>query len=451
MSTYGPQAYNVDINQLGTSQLPRFSINKKAPYRDGLVEDIILNEEHPEYSSKYGYNIGMVKVRIIPDDRGVANSQLNWAMPLDSTIREYPLKNEIVMIFYSVGRLFYTRRVNINNKITENTWPGLSQQFSPNTVSSVKSEEVVTAARGGPAYRPENIPESTKLGDTFIENPSVKMARPYEGDTIIQSRHGTIARFGSNRFSNPVISNSQPNLLLTVGLDGNKFTSTERVSPYSLIFEDINKDKSCIWMVVDEKIVLEPATLGSEAHLRGTEFSDSTKYTGAQIFINSDRIILNSKLNEISLFSKKEINLSALQSITMSTDKSINISAEKDIEITTPEDIVLTARSIIINSPNDIAQGTSGNYIISGAKIYIGSDGDESQPMVLGGELARVLYELVDTLARATIITSTGPAFFDPIALGRLQVLLAQDLGTRTSPQSATFNSRSNFTSKTNS
>lgn len=450
MSGFGPKSYNLDINQLGTSQFPRFAIINRAPYKDGLVEDIILNESHPEYSSDFGTNIGMVKVRIIPDDRGVPFEQLNWVMPLESTIREYPLKNEMVMIFYSVGRMFYTRRININNKITESSWPGLSQKFSPPKNNQIPSRDITVAAQGGPPFRPWGDVQSQTLGDEFAENPSVKMVRPMEGDTIIQGRYGNIVRFGSSLFSDPVTPNPQPNLLITVGQDLNKPISTKSPSPYSLVYEDINKDKSCIWMVTDEEVILEPATLNNPSHLKSAELSNSNEYTGAQIFVNSDRVIINSKSNEISLFAKKEINLSAVQSITIDSGKSVMITAIKDIELSTPEDIVLNARSVVINSPNDIVQGTSGNYIISGKKIFIGaSSNDTTQPMVLGGELATWLTKLVNTLSTATVITSTGPAFFNP-TVNAVLISLIEDLGVPGIPQSARFNSTSNFTSKRN-
>lgn len=446
--SYGPKSYNLDINQLGTSQSPRFSVTTEAPYKDGLVEDIIVNESHPEYSPEDGSNIGMVRIRIIPDDRGVEKDQLNWAMPLESTIREYPLKNEMVLVFYSIGRLFYTRRVNINNKITESSWPGLSKKFSvKGKLSGLNTQEIVSAAQGGPSYKPWQATESDKLGNEFAENPSSKMVRPNEGDTIIQGRYGNIIRFGSSLFSNPITSRPEPNLLLTVGQNISKSLSTTTPSEYSLVYEDINNDKSCIWMVTDEKVLLRPATIDSKAHLRSTEVpSDATKYTGAQIFVNSDRVILNSRINEMSLFAGAEINLSALKSITMDSAKSVLISADKDIEISTPEDIVLNARSVVINSPNDIAHGTSGNYIISGKKIFIGSDGDESQPLVLGAELSLWLQDLLEVLSVDLVkaITTLNPS---PFAFKLLK--LREGLGL-TDPRSARFNSTSNFTTKTN-
>ena len=439
------KAYNVDITQLGTSQAPRFSFSTDAPYKDGLIEDIILNESHPEYSKDFGTNIGMARIRLIPDDRGVPKEQLNWMMPLDTTIREYPLKNELVLVFYSLGRMFYTRRINATNKITESSWPGLSGKFSPPQPSGNKAEDIRLAAQGGPAYKPWANTQSDTLGYEFVENPTSRMVRPNEGDTIIQGRFGNVVRFGSSLFSNPITRNPQPNLLITVGMSVSKSLSTNNPSPYSLVYEDINKDSSCIWMVTDEKIILEPATIDSKAHLRTSETSDSTKYTGSQVIINSNRVLLNSKLNEISLFSKKEINLSAVEHITIDAGKKVMVSAEQDIELTTPTDIVLNARSVVINSPNDIVQGTSGNYVISGKKIFIGTAGDESQPMVLGGALAKWLQDLMSALSVDLVKSFIT---LNPTPFAQKLITLRAELGI--DPRSAKFNSISNFTTREN-
>jgi len=446
VAVYGPRSYNLDINQLGASQSPRFSVSSDAPYKDGLVEDIIINESHPDYSTEFGTNIGMARIRLIPDDRGVPKEQLNWVMPLDTTIREYPLKNELVLVFYSLGRIFYTRRINTNNKITENSWPGLSEKFSPPNGNTSRPQDVTMASQGGPAYRPWGTQQSVQLGDEFAENPSSRMVRPNEGDTIIQGRYGNIIRFGSSLFSNITTPKPEPNLLFTVGQSVSKSLSTTNASPYSLVYEDINNDKSCIWMVTDEKVVLEPATINSISHLRSTETSDATKYTGAQIFINSDRVILNSKVNEITLFSKREINLSAVQSITIDSAKSVMMTAEQDISLTSKDDVIINGRTISLSSVEDISQTTSKNFIINGKKIFIGcSPGDDTQPMVLGGQLAKWLQELMDAFSVDLVksITTLNPAPF----AAKLISLRAQ-LGT--DPRSAVFNSTTNFTTKTN-
>jgi hypothetical protein len=452
MSSFGPTAYNIDINQLGASQFPRFAVTQPTPYQDGLVEDIILNESHPLYAPD-GNNVGMVQVRFIPGDRGVPKEELNWVAPIDSSIREYPLKNELVLVFYSLGRLFYTRRINTTNKTTESSWPGLSQRFSPQVNPQNKGDAAQLAAQGGTPYRPWGMKQQFTLGDEFSENPNVRMVRPNEGDLIINGRFGNTVRFGSSLFSNPTTSAPQPNLLLSVGQSPNKVTSIdlnndgtqEQVAsgPYGLTYEDINKDKSSIWMVVDEEIVLNPATKGYDAHLRGAETSDSTKYTGAQIFV-----ILNSKVNELSLFSKKEINLSAVESVTVSSAKSVLISADSDIKLTTPRDIIFNGRSLSLNIGRDISLTSSGNYVISGQKIFIGaSPNDTTQPMVLGGELAKWLDDLMKLLSDDLITSITT---LNPTPLLRKLIELRLKLGVPGIPQSAIFNSTTNFTSKDN-
>lgn len=449
MGQYGPKPYNFNINQPGASQFPRFSIEQTSPYKDGIVIDVILNESHPLYATEYGTNVGMIKVRLIPEDRGVPEKNLNWVMPLESSIREYPLKNEMVMIFYSVGRMFYTRRININNKITENSWPGLESKFS-SVDNKTNTEQLILAAGGGPSYDPRQSDTSVTLGDEFIENPSVRPVRPNEGDTIIQGRFGNIIRFGSSLFSNPTRTLHEPNLLITVGQAVNKPGTTKNTtSPYSLVYEDINNDVNCLWMVTNESVLLKPATIDSVSHLRSSETSDSTKYTGAGIFLNSDRIVANSKVNEISLFSNKEINLSAVQSITIDSAKSVFISAEKDIEIGTSRDLVLTARSISLNVVNNISQGTSGNYVISGKNIFIGaSPNDTTQPMVLGGQLSVFLSDVISVLRDITVSFVPSPAAAATITkIGATLAKLTTDVSFG---KGASFNSTSNFTSKTN-
>lgn len=453
MAHYGPKSYNLDINQLGTSNFPRFSILQDAPYKDGLVEDIITDEKHPQYDKELGMNIGMVQVRIIPDDRGVPKDKLNWAMPLESAFREYPLKNEMVMLFFSVGRLFYTRRINITNKITENSWPGLSDAFSAKTSKQKTAENMALAAKGGPSYRPWNSTQSTELGDEFAENPNVRMVRPMQGDTIIQGRYGNIIRFGSSVFSNPVTPTPQANLLITVGqTNRGSVVSTDTPSIYSLVYEDINKDRNCVWIVTDETVDLDPATIDVSAHLRSSEYSRADKYTGAGIFVNSDRLILNSKLNEISLFSKKEINLSAVQSITIDSAKSVQMTATKDVKVQAENDVLIKGKTLSFVSTGaapmgDISFTAAENYIISGKRIFIGKYSNNPQPLVLGGELALWLQNLLQVLS---VDLARAFTTLDPVTYSRKVTKLLEQLGSPTSPQSAVFNSTSNFTSKTN-
>tara|TARA_R110000868_G_scaffold157028_1_gene384105 strand:- start:1636 stop:2262 length:627 start_codon:yes stop_codon:yes gene_type:complete len=207
-------------------------------------------------------------------------------------------------------------------------------------------------------------------------------------------------------------------------------------------------------MVTDQVIPFLGATALSGAKKKAHLLSSATKtskYDGAQIFINSDRVILNSKKNEISLFSNNEINLSAIRSITADTETNIHLRAFKDISIKADGAISLDATGIFFSATEDLSYKTSGNYSITGKKIFIGKYGDTGQPMVLGGTLALWLQEVLKSLITpGAFITNTGPAFLRPDVRVKL-ALLTKQLGTKVDPQSAIFNSKDNYTSEQNS
>lgn len=457
MRTFGSIPYGVDINQLGASEVPRFSISQPSPYADGLVEDIILNESHPLYSTD-GSNVGDILVRIIPEDRGVPKERLNWASPLQSNFQEYPLKNETVLIFYSFGKLYYTNKVSTTKKITESSWPGLSQRFSPQPVAA-NSDSAQLAAQGGPSYEPSEPQEPFNLGNEFVENANVKRVRSNEGDVIVQGRFGNIIRFGSSLFSDPTVTAPKPNLLITVGQwETPKSVSTSAQTPYSLVYEDVNRDLNSIWIVSDETVPFQAATQTSKsrnkAHLRSSEINRQFPYySGAQIFINSDRLILNSKKTEISLFSNSEINLSAMKSITVDSESSVFLTSNLDINLNAIGDVSIKGKNVVLNSSENLSLRTSGNYAILGQKIFIGTPNDTSEPMVLGGSLSLFLQRFIDVLTTqlplSVVTTPAGPGVISFLPLiTALRLLQTTQLGI--TPQSAVFNSSDNFVTKNN-
>ena len=415
MRTFGSVPYGVDINQLGASEVPRFSINQPSPYMDGLVEDVIVNETHPLYATD-GSNLGDILVRMIPDDRGVPKERLNWASPLEFSIQELPLKNETVLIFYSFGKLYYTRPISTAKKVTENSWPGLSARFSPTSVAA-NSDSAQLAAQGGPSYQPSAPEEAFTLGNEFKENADVKPVRLNEGDVIVQGRFGNIIRLGSSLFSNQTTSSPKANLLITVGQNPTpKQVSTTAATQYSLTYEDINKDLNSLWVVTDETVPFLASTTNTnssqKAHLRSCT-TPTAEYIGSQMFFSSNRIILNSKKSEISLFSNTQINLSSLNDITIDSETSVRMTANNMISISSP-------------------------------KIFIGSE-DAKEPMVLGNKLVQFLDEFIKVFSNSTgvVISSTGPLPFSPTLLGQLRTLQSK-LST------PNFISDDNFTTKTN-
>lgn len=450
-----------NINQLSTEKTSdkRF-LPPEYPYFDAIIEDIVINEEGGVTLKYYsdGSNIGEARVRVIPDDRGVPVESLRKAYPLEANVQEYPLIGEPVLVFKTFGGLYYSRPINYTRKISHNAVNLLRKKFSA-AKSSVTADTRELASRGA---LPEKIgsPIDDSLGQYFPDEGvlTTKSVRPCEGDVLLQGRFGNAIRIGSSLVKTPLKGAVNPNILLTAGFWTGQREVSATVSgqptDYSLIYENINKDKSSIWMVSNQTIDFIPATSLSTSDTKTTQFSSpnkTTSYSGAQILVNSDRIVLNSKLNEISLFSNAEINLSSIQSITLDTEQSIFLRAFREINIKADDTITLEAKQLALISLDDLAFKTNNNFSIVGNKIFIGKHGDTTQPMVLGATLSAWLQSVLTLLLTpAVVVTATGPASFNPAVIAGLTALKAQ-LGSSVTPELAVFNSRANFTSETNS
>lgn len=453
-----------NINQLGSGDnfTDKVKFSETYPYYEAVVEDVVLNEEGGT-TLRYlpdGSNIGEIRIRAIPVDRGVPVEKLRTAYPLEANIQEYPLIGELVIVFKAFGGLYYTRPIAYTRKLTENSANAIRRKYSFGNV--VKNSDNRELSKNGVVPEVLRTVDANQNLGKYFPNPNslvTRNIRPCEGDVLIQGRFGNAIRMGSSLFSNTSAEVITPNILLTAGIwetprQVSAVYGNGAATPYALTYENINKDKSSIWMVANETIPFLASTALSVSPNKAHLYSSPTKtaeYNGAQIFINSDRIILNSKLNEISLFSNTEINLSAIKSITIDTEKTVFIRAFDSIDLKADQNISIEAKQISINSTNDLAFSTTGNYSILGKKIFLGKYGDTSQPMVLGSTLALWLQSLLTMLTSSgAILTSTGPATFNPVVIAVLNTLKLQ-LGTSQTPFTAVFNSRDNFTSETNS
>jgi len=444
-------SFGQDVNQQGASQYARGSIEFPELFFNAIVEDIVTNETGGKVL-KYapdGRNLGEILFRALPQDRNLDIKKLESAFPISNAVMQFPLVGEQVLVLKTVGGLYYLNRINTSNRVSDSISATLKAAAQP------KDEAAAVAQRKLAQVQVTVPPVATDaLGNEFIRNVTTKNIRASEGDTVIQGRYGNTIRLGSSLFKTPGATNVSPNIILTAGQwDSPKELSTDQPTDFSAYFENINHDKSSIWMIGDQEVPFLGATAHStskqKCHLASSE-RPPAKYTGAQIFVNSDRVVLNSKKNEISLFSKTEINLSAMKSITLDTESSIFLRANKSISIIADKDITLQASQLTISATKDLSYITSGNYSITGKKIFIGRYGDTGQPMVLGATLSLWLQSVLKLLTiPGAIQTLSGPAIFNPGVLAALKQLQNQ-LGSEVAPQRAIFNSKDNFTSETN-
>ncbi len=195
-------------------------------------------------------------------------------------------------------------------------------------------------------------------GITFVENSDIRPLIPFEGDHIIQGRQGATLRFSSttklynnlNEWSN-VGNDDSPITLITNGFS---YDPKEKFH-----VEKINQDASSIYLTSTQQIPLQTDKTGVLNPL--TKPIDPSKYFNAQVIINSDRVVLNSKRDEVMIFAKTNIELNTKNIINLNADERVHLSS------------------------NTIFLGTVNNQL-------------PTEPLVLGDKLNTILENLLDSL-----------------------------------------------------
>jgi hypothetical protein len=166
--------------------------------------------------------------------------------------------------------------------------------------------------------------DDASLGITFYENPNVRPLIPYEGDNILGGRQGSSLRFSSTtRGVTPANEWSEiggeydPITILTNGLnyDADK----------NYYVEQINKDSSSIYLTSAQKIPLITDKTGILNNL--TNPLNVPDYINSQIILNSDRVVLNSKKDEVMIFAKTNIELNTKYVINLNADERVHLNA----------------------------------------------------------------------------------------------------------------------------
>jgi hypothetical protein len=223
----------------------------------------------------------------------------------------------------------------------------------------------------------QNSPTDDNLGKSFSEKADIRNLLSFEGDRIYQGRKGNGIRFGSTvkSYSNlnewsSIGNNGDP---ITILVNGYVTTNSESSAPN---VEEINKEQSSIYLTTSQKLPLIPGASIINPRVNTIKPSD---YISSQLILNSDRITLNAKKDEVLLFAKTNIELNS--------DNIININA---------------GRVAHINSPS-IALGTKkdGTY--------------PTEPVLLGNKTYELLLDLMGALtslagflSSATVPTTEG-------------------------------------------
>lgn len=308
--------------------------------------------------------IGTIKFAFLDEDSftGEFTSQYT-AYPLNTSILELPLINEVVLIHSGpkesrknrsdgVYKTYYSKVVSAWGAVNHNALP------DPNLST-----------------------EEFSLGNKLPELPNINNLALNSGDLLLDSRFGSSLRFsgyiGANNKYTDEDNNGKPFTILSNGRAGDPNDLT--YDKIKLVNESINSDDSSIYLTSDHQIPLvEPS---------GKEFPSSkvkkhtlaSSYRGAQIMLNSNRLFFNAK----------------------------------------QDDIVFTANEAITGIAQNINLDGKDYVSIEGEKIYLGKEpknalntaGAESlpDPVILGDRLEVFLDDILNELVKlATALRNSG-------------------------------------------
>lgn len=265
-----------------------------------------------------------------PDPEVDTNS---FARPLFPNNSNIPLKNEIVYVvgFPSAGIQSNVNEISYYYFQAVNIWNSTHHNAIPDPINSTSlpesQQQDYTQTEAGIVRRVTDGGTEIDLGEGFQEKLSIRNIQPYPGDIIYQGRWGQSFRFGSTLQNAPI-----PNDWSNSGEDGDPITiikngqHEEETDPWVPQVEDVNEDKSSIYLTTTQQIPIDVASKNYASYASSPEATPV--YNKEQIILNSGRLLFNSKSDSILMSSFDTINLNSVNSLNIDTPKTIVASKE---------------------------------------------------------------------------------------------------------------------------
>ena len=352
--------------------------------------------EFDNYISERSEYIGAVFVKTVSDPvSNVDNTKPYYPRNRNNII--LPIVGETVRVFTGGGVREYERiasnpSLNLGNFAKDAAKNLLPNDEKPNKSKSKNYKEVsqtgTTNTSGG---------SGTKIKDygEYFQPQRVNSLRLYEGDTLLQSRFGQSIRFSAynneeNTFSPTIIIRNRENDLTTQEKEG------------FITEEDINRDGSIIAITsADYKLDFQPGIVddkgSNDFETTPINFELPEEYTGNdQILINSERIILSSKSQEMIFFSKGDYGFISDGKFTIDNGTGgALLDFGDDVLITTDR-----------NGSNFTVLAGSGNIFLNTTET--------TERVVRGDTLVTLLGELIDAINQQVYNTPSGPTAVGP-------------------------------------
>ena len=349
-------------------------------------------------------NCIIVEKNILNDDVTLGGTEARKYRPLVRGFADSVTKNDLVLVTV-VGNVGYY----------------LGPLNTTNTPSATESDIASISGTDGSVRKSATYPVQTKFNRLIkqfrpdLDDPEKTSARitsdktgneilsDIHTDMILEGRHGNSIRIGSrNRF---------PNLIINNGRNTNQsFESINDSSIFAMIHqggilehfrpEDENLDNEPYAFKFADESIENPVSfikasfkspLGRGESIDGSSDDDIEEtiygYTGAFSILNSDRIIINARKENMFISAFNHLHLGCGDSMTFSTSKNTLFNSTERFDINAPE--------VRLGSAVD----------------------DETEPIVLGDTLVTKLTELcseletlISTITAITVPTTQGPS-----------------------------------------
>jgi hypothetical protein len=173
----------------------------------------------------------------------------------------------------------------------------------------------------------QTLNSKAPLGKYFTENSSIRGLLNYEGDFIIQGRKGNSIRFGStsravndlNEWSSGFENAGSP---ITIISNGHAYDTSK-----DYYVEQINKDNSSIYLTSNQSIPLNVNNIPVNPI---TSPPAPYSYFNPQVIINSDRVILSTKKDDIMLLAYTNVEIGANNIINLNANTSIHLNVKEN-------------------------------------------------------------------------------------------------------------------------
>jgi hypothetical protein len=394
----GLESGRVTISNSTTS-----NIIKPPASNQGVVYRVILDENDEVLRAKNvqgTFAIGSIQFRLI-SDKTTANSELPLAFPVNKNINTIPTRNEQVFIHENGGDYYYTRlaeevtpQANAIPTLISTKFPSGERQTTGNSkqYSNVQKTNIPRSSGTNSESDYDGYGDYFELLEKGTRIHKLKL---YEGDTLLESRFGQSIRFSGYNNSERAFSPT-----ITIRNGENPDSLTKPIS--NSTEEDINTDGSIIVLGSGEKKLnfTLPTTIEYESF-----YDYPSELKGNQILLNSDRIILSAKTEDMIIVGKKNIG--------MITDGKLSLDARGGINITSEDNLFIDTKNKTLN------------INIGNGKINLGTDG-ELDYALKGNVLLDILREFMEIVGQQIFVTPAGATSPGPTNNARLNTLIGK-------------------------